>query len=445
MKKIYIIGIWWIGISAIARYYNTKWYQVFGSDAVNSKLIEDLIGEWIDIFIWEQPNFIDTSFEKVIYTESISKNNPEYLKAIDLWIETISYPKAVWQVANDTFLIAISGTHGKSTTTSMTSILLKNSKLNFTSIVWTLLKEFDGKNFFHRKTNNSNDDIFLLEACEYKRSFLNYEPNILAITNIEPDHLDYYKDENDYISAYRQIIDNVKKWWFVILSGQEDNSRQFLWGRQDINYIVINDNNFLHNWQEKNFPKIELNFPWEHILYDAKIVYIIWHILDIKEDIILKSLENYRGAWRRFEEIWYTKNNNLVISDYAHHPTEIIKTLKSIKDKYKDKYLLTIFQPHQYSRTIELIDSFVTSFNHTDKLIISDIYNSRDKKEDIENMTPEKFVNLIKHKNKQDWKWLKNTLKIINEFDNTNNHSIIILMWAGNVDNLRYEIEIIKK
>lgn len=446
-NKIYIIWIWWIWISAIARYYNSIWYEVFWSDKYDSELIWSLKNEWIDIIIWEDEKRIESLIKKdnsliVIYTEAIPENQVELKKARNLWIKTITYPESLANIANDKKLIAVTWTHWKSTTTSLISIILKNSSENFTSIVWTLLKEFWNKNFYYRKEKEKNEEYFAIEACEYKRSFLKYKPSVLVITNIEIDHLDYYKDLEDYIRAFRQMIDNVKSGWFIILDWQENNSRQLINYRQDINYIIIDNDKYNYNWQNFNFPKINLKIPWWHILYDARLAFLVWQMIWIKENSIINSLEEYDWVWRRMEKIWLTENNNLVMSDYWHHPTEIKLTLESIKKSNIDKSIIVIFQPHQYNRTIELIDDFIDSFKYADKLIIPNIYESRDSEIDKKNMSTEIFVSKINHDNKINWEWLDNTLKLINEYDSKNNNSIIILMWAWDVDNLRYKIKI---
>lgn len=440
-KKIFFIWIWWIWISALARYYNEIWYEVHWSDNTNSELVEKLQSEWIVIYIWEKPENIKSDFSKIIYTEAIPETNLEYIKALELNLDLKTYPEALWEIANNKKLIAISWTHWKSTTTSLASILLKNSSEDFTSIVWTILKEFDWKNFYHRNNNNSNNPYFLIEACEYKRSFLNYKPSVVIITNIEIDHLDYYKDEKDYISAYEQLINNIVKDGFVILNWEEKNSKSLIWQRKDINYIVVYNDYFSFNGQEFPFPKIDIKIPWRHILYDAKLVYILWTMIWIEQKNILKSLSLYNWVWRRMENIWQTVNNNVLLSDYWHHPTEISLTLEAIKKSNLDKKILTVFQPHQYSRTIELIDSFKDCFWHTDELIIPNIYESRDTKKDKEKMTTQILVDTINHNNKINWNWLNNTLKLINDFDKKNQNSIIILMWAWNVDSLREKIK----
>jgi len=439
-NKVYIIWIWWIWISAIARYYLAQSYTVYWSDMTSSELIENLENEWAYITIWENPDIISKDFDFVIYTEAVPQKQSEIKKAKDLWLKLLTYPEAIAEITNNKKLITIAWTHWKSTTTSLTSLVLKNSEIDFTSIVWTILKEFDNKNFFHRKDLNE-DEYFVLEACEYKRSFLNYKPTVWVIINIELDHLDYYKDIDDYISAYKEYIDNIKPNWFAILNWEDKNCKTLIWIRKDITYIEVYNRHFSYNGQQINFPIIDMKIPWNHILYDAKIAYIIGHMIWINDKQILEALEWYSWVWRRMELIWNTVHNNVLMSDYWHHPTEISLTLKALKDNNIDKKILTVFQPHQYSRTYELLNDFKDCFKNTDELIIPNIYESRDSEEDKKRMSTEKFINEINHNKKINWNWLENTLKLIEKFDKENSNSIIILMWAWNIDNLRYKIK----
>lgn len=443
-KKVYFIWIWWIWISALARYYNSIWYKVYWSDKVDSELIHNLKKENIDIIIWEDKNRIDNNLELIVFTEAIPENQEEYRQGKKLWIKTLSYPEALWRVVNSKKLISISWTHWKSTTTSMCWIMFKNTDKNFSSIIWTLLKEFWWKNFYHKQENkNDLEEYFIIEACEYRRSFLNYKPYISIMTNIEIDHLDYYKDEKDYIKAFRQYSENIKEWWYLIINWQEKNSRLLLNLRNDINYIEVFDEYFTYYWQKEYFPDIKLKIPWKHILYDAKLVYIVWKILKIEEKIIIDSLESYNWVWRRMEILWETNNWNLIISDYWHHPTEINLTLKAIKEKYVDKEIITIFQPHQYSRTLELLDDFWQCFLYTDKLIIPNIYESRDSQEVKNKINIDILLSKIEIQNKENWHWIENTFKRILELDKEKN-KVFIIMWAWDIDNLRYNLHLKK-
>ncbi len=472
MKKVYVIWVWWIWVSWIARYYNENWYQVYWSDKTWSELIWKLQKEWINIIIWEDGNRIDNSFEKIVYTEAIPKTQSELQKAISMWIKTLTYPEALAEIANKKKLITIAWTHWKSTTTSMTSLVLKNSSKNVNALVGSLLKEFDGKNVYF-----SDSEYFTLEACEYKRSFLSYKPFIWVITNIDLDHLDYYKDLPDYISAFESYVNNIIPWGYLIINWNEENSRKLIWKRDDINYVLVWEDRFEIQpspltplpWgrgelippltkrlgEVFNFPELSLKIPWEHILFDAKLAFVVGKIVWLEDSEIIKTLENYNGIWRRSEVIWLTENNNILMSDYGHHPTEISLNLRALKEKYQPsplpplpwgrgeyRRLVTVFQPHQYNRTLELLEDFKNCFSDTDILIIPDIYESRDTKEDKKKIDGKKLIEYIKHHHKIFWDWLKNTLKLIKKLDKENpSELVIILQWAGNIDDLRYEIE----
>lgn len=444
-KNIYLIGIGGIWVSALARYYLSRNYKVFGSDSTDSELIHALISEWCDIIIWWDPDRITEEIELVIHSEAVPQTQNELSKARDLGVKTFKYNLALAEIANKHKLIAIAGTHGKSTTTSMISQILQNSKEDFSAVIGTLLKEFGGKNFFSRWENN----YFAIEACEYKEHFLAYKPSVAVITNIEYDHADYFKTPESYVDAYEKFIDNIIPWWFCVINWEDINCRSLIWKRKDIHYIIIKHENFstLFPWDElesntEYYPEIVMNVPGEHILFDAKLAYIVSYMIGIPEIIALETLEEYSWVWRRMEKIWSTENWNILMSDYGHHPTEITTTLSALKSWYPEKKLYVAFQPHQYSRTIELLEWFKTCFTHADMIIVPDIYESRDSDEDKAKMDSKIFIEIIKHKQKTDWEWIDNTLKLIKKYDKENpNSSIILLLGAGNIDNIRYKIK----
>jgi len=439
-KKIYVVGIGGIGVSAIARYYLHKWWQVFWSDSTRSELTQTLSWEWMNIIIWTESSRVDDSFDMLVYTEAVSKQQDEVAQAIQNHTPVFTYPEALARIVNDKKLIAIAWTHGKSTTTSLTSLVLKDSEVWVNTIVGTLLKEFGEKNTYFSDSAN-----FVIEACEYKRSFLNYKPVLWVITNIEIDHLDYYKDLKDYVSAYEQFIDNIVPGWFCVLNWDDINCRQLIWKRKDIEYIEVFQELFIHNGQSFTYPNIDIQVPGQHILFDAKIAYIVGHMLWLSDEEITKKLSVYNGVWRRMERIWETVYNNILMSDYWHHPTEVSLTLESIRQKYIDKKIVVIFQPHQYNRTLELLDWFKDCFRHSDLLVIPDIYESRDSEQDKKNMSAEILLEHIKHPNKIFWDGLTNTATWIKDYDKQNpDSSLIVLLGAGSVDDLRFDIEMKK-
>lgn len=349
----------------------------------------------------------------------------------------MTYPESLAEIANQKKLITIAGTHGKSTTTSMTSLVLKNASTNVNALVGSLLREFGGKNVFF-----SESEYFVLEACEYKRSFLRYKPFIGVVTNIELDHLDYYKDLEDYISAFVDYAKNIVSGGYLIIDAKSENALKLANLRDDIHVILMEEDGFLANDAKYFFPEMHLKVPGPHILFDAKLAFIVGKIVGIDDETIKTSLENYNGIWRRSEIIGLTENNNILMSDYGHHPTEISLNLKALREKYHNKKILTIFQPHQYNRTLELLEDFKNCFGDTHILIVPDIYESRDSEEDKAKIDGEKLVNLIHHPHKIFGDGLKNTLSLIKEFDaKYPGELVIILQGAGNVDDLRYDIK----
>lgn len=473
MKKIYCIGIGGIGVSALARYYLSQGYRVFGSDKNDSALITELQKEGCDIIIGSDESRIDESFEKVIYTEAIPSTQAELLKAHTLWLITLKYNQALAELANPHKLIAISGTHGKSTTTSLISLILKNSGENFYSVVGTLLKEFGGKNFYSSQiaasSSPSGEDentdaseacslslrrglgwgiawetspYFSIEACEYKEHFLLYSPLVLIITNIEYDHADYFHTPESYIAAFEKMIDRVLPGGFVVYSIDDLNSQKIVKKRKDISYIWVSQTYFVHNQEKYTFPNIQMQVPGEHILLDAKLAYVVAHMIGVSDDIILKTLWAYSGVWRRMEIIGTTQHGNILMSDYGHHPTEISVTLKALKEGFPEKKLFVIFQPHQYSRTLELLEGFQNCFSDADIVVIPNIYASRDSKEDMQKISAQSLAASIHHPHSFFWDGFENTLKTLEEYEHENpNSSIILLQGAGDVDILRYNIK----
>ncbi len=458
-KHIHIIGIGGIGVSALARYFHSLGYRVTGSDAADSPLIHTLQNEGFQIVIGTDPESITPETEKVIYSEAIVTKpdlpkdeqisaHIEIQKAIQLDIPHVSYPVALGEIFNTKQGIAVTGSHGKSTTTAMLATILAGSSVGGSAIVGTQVPSLGNTNFHAEDAPN-----FVIEACEYKRSFLQYHPYISIIINIDLDHLDYYRDLADYISAFQSFADQTSG--YVILSESDDNSQQLhiplgkkIIVGEKISYFAKVEDLDTHEttFEQKtlDIPTIILQIPGDHILQDAKLAYAAARLLGLTDEEILPKLASYSGSWRRSEIIRTTKHGNILMSDYGHHPSEIRPTLAAIKQKYVDKKLFVVFQPHQYSRTRELLSEFATAFRDADELVIPNIYFSRDKKEDVEWMTTDKLVATIaqNHPHVSNGNGLENTLERILSYDEHNpNSSIILLLGAGDVDNLRSRIQ----
>ena len=461
MQHVHIIGIGGIGVSAVARYYKSLGYSVSWSDGADSELIHTLKNEGMTISIGHDAANLPEYTSLVIYSEAIVTKpdlakeeqlmaNPELAKARNLSIRNLSYPEALAEIVNAKQCIAITGSHGKSTTTSMTAWMLAGSSVGGSAIIGTQVPQLWNSNFHYE-----DSPFITIEACEYKRSFLRYFPFITVITNIDLDHLDYYKDLEDYLSAFQSIVDQTSG--YVLISEWDENAlklridplKKMVVGKNGVVYMragEINENGIIKAITEEvilPIPSMNLLVPGEHILHDAHLAYTVGRLVWLDDTWICQKLESYSGAWRRSEIVKKTEHGNILMSDYGHHPNELKPTLQAIKEKYPEKHLCVIFQPHQYSRTRELLDDFATAFDSADSLVIPDIYFSRDKQEDVLWMTPERLVSVLQKRYPHTingW-WLENTLHWIQDFDKKHPwNAIILLQGAGNVDELRYSI-----
>ncbi|MFH1284812.1 MAG: Mur ligase domain-containing protein, partial [Candidatus Peregrinibacteria bacterium] len=219
-KYIHFVGIGGIGTSAVAQILKARGKIISGSDTVPSDITKSLKNSGIKVSIGHSEKTVSRRHQLVIYSPAIPKNNPELAAARRLKIETLSYPQALGELSKDYFTIAISGTHGKSTTTAMTALILEKGGLDPTVVIGTKIRQFGNKNFRIGKSK-----YLVLEACEYKRSFLEINPDILIITNIEAEHLDYYKNLADYKSAFTQLAKKVPASGFIIIDPTDKNAK----------------------------------------------------------------------------------------------------------------------------------------------------------------------------------------------------------------------------
>ncbi|PIQ12206.1 hypothetical protein COW68_00465, partial [Candidatus Gracilibacteria bacterium CG18_big_fil_WC_8_21_14_2_50_38_16] len=432
-KHYHFIGIGGIGISAIARYYKQLGFTVSGSTDSDSELIQNLQKEGMDIFIGHRAENIPPNTNRIIYTKAVLgtantfeegyRNNIEMLTGFERNIPLISYPDALAEMVNAKKCIAITGSHGKSTTTAMTGIMLAGSTVGNSVLVGTQVPGLGNSNLYIEQS-----EYFTIEACEYKRAFLAYHPYITVITNIDLDHLDYYRDLADYISAFQSLINQTSE--YVVYDMDNLNAQKLDFSKTRAKPIRMNHT----GWYDVDgkfslFPDIELQVPGNHLLFDAKLAFVVGKILGIDGEYIVKKLESYTGCWRRSEIIRTTSAGNILMSDYGHHPTEIRLTLEAIAEKYSDKKLFVVFQPHQHSRTKELLSGFMTAFDSADMLIIPDIYFSRDSDEDVQYMTMDRLINSLNayYPFIRNGKGMKNTLEYIKKYDKENPSSSIIL------------------
>jgi UDP-N-acetylmuramate--alanine ligase len=362
-KNIHFIGIGGIGISAIARMLLLEGKNVSGSDMSESKAVEELRKFGAKINIGHSAGNIPKDTDLVIYTIAIDKENPELKEVVNRNIKKLTYPETLKEISKNKYTIAVSGTHGKTTTTAMIAKIMIDVGLDPTVIVGSFLKGHNS-NFIAGKSK-----YFIVEACEYRRSFLNIKPTIALITNIDNDHLDYYKDIADIQSAFKEFITQVGDNGHIITDIKNKAVCPVL---KNIKGNIINSKDYFQS-------KLKLKIPGEHNKEDASLALAVADILGIDKKLAKKSLEEFSGTWRRFEYKGITKNGVLVYDDYGHHPTEIKATLAGAREFFGKKKIFVAFQPHLYSRTKILLNDFSKAFKDADEVLIAPIYAAREK------------------------------------------------------------------
>lgn len=362
-QKIHFIGIGGIGISAIARMMLLEGKRVSGSDRDDTNITKELKKLGAKIYKGHRGSNLIKDTNLVVYTTAVNFSNPELKKAKKLKIPTLSYPEMLGLLSKDKYTIAVSGTHGKTTTTAMIAKILTDAKFSPTVIVGSLLKGHKS-NFIAGKSK-----YLVCEACEYKRAFLNLSPKIIVITNIDNDHMDYYKSLRDIQKAFGQFAAKLGRDG-VLICDTGDPLLASVIKKVRTKCRVI------------DYSEIRLDFPLKipggHNVKNARAASAVTGILGVNKKTIKKSLENYEGAWRRFEYKGKSKRGVLVYDDYAHHPTEIKATLRGTREFFGKRKVWCVFQPHLFSRTKILLEDFVCSFGDADEVIIVDVYAARE-------------------------------------------------------------------
>ena len=388
--KIFFIGIGGISMSGLAMICKNLGWEVIGSDREDSSVIHQLEKKGIKVYIGHNKDHITSDIDKVVFTAAVKQDNEEIIKTKELGIDLLERSVFLGSIMKEyENSIAVAGTHGKTTTTSMITLIFDKAEKNPTSLIGGMFKNIGGN------VEIGNSDIFISEACEYVDSFLQFYPKVAVITNIEEDHLDYFEDLNQIKSSFLKFANQVKEGGFVIANGDDENVRDALKEcKKDVYYYGFNEGNdfIIDNLEFDNFgyPTFEifyandavlidnykLNVFGKHNVYNATSSIVSACMLNIEKEDIKNAIEKFTGVGRRFEYIG-EKDGVRVFDDYAHHPTEIKSTLDAIKLLKKNRFF-SIFQPHTYTRTKALFKEFVECFDDTDIVIFADIYAARE-------------------------------------------------------------------
>jgi UDP-N-acetylmuramate--alanine ligase len=389
LKNVHLIGIGGIGVSALAEILINNNIKVTGSDIHSSEITKHLETLGVEIFYNHSEDNIHSDIDLLVYSSAVGENNAEMKKAKDLQIPMMSRSEIQGVIMKDfESSIAIAGAHGKTTATSMTSVIFNQTNLDPTVLIGAIVPEIGG----NAKIGNS--DIIITEACEYKENFLDFHYNTAVILNIDEDHLDYFEDLNHIVDAFTKFANQLPKKGQLIINNDDFNAKKILshltidnvvtfgisnesnYTAKNITYNDLGTPKFDLLFNDEILGKIELSIPGRHNIYNSLAAISIAHNYGIEFDIIQSALRSFKGAQRRFE-FKGTHTGAKIIDDYAHHPAEIKATLEAAK-KIQDKKIIVAFQPHTYTRTKELLNEFSLAFENADEVIITDIYAARE-------------------------------------------------------------------
>lgn len=416
--KIYCSGIGGIGLSAYASLQNASGHQVLGSDRTDSALLEDLRNQGIAVTLEQDGSGLPEDLDLFVYSEAIPEDAPERRRAKELSVRQISYFQALSELSKGYTVIAVCGSHGKSSTTAMAAHVLTQAGLDPTVVVGTKVPDLDGKNWRKGKSG-----IFLLEACEYRGSFLHLHPSIILLTSLDWDHVDAYPTQELYKDAYKDFVARLPQNG-TLITHMQDNACAGL-ARESGKTIIDAD-------RQK---KLILSVPGRHMQENALFVQALAEALGVDVRSAEQSLLSFQGTWRRMEEIGES-NGIMYIDDYAHHPKEIFATTAAMRQKYPKKRLVCVFQPHMHDRTLHFYDDFVHAFIGSDVVILTDVYEARKEKKgekaDMEKLASD-VRGIVKGRVQYTGSLEQTELQLRNEL---RSGDIVLFMGAGDITNL---------
>lgn len=454
-NNIYFVGIGGIGMSALARYFNRIGKQVAGYDRTVTELTNELESEGITVHYVDDINLIAENFRDkeatlVVYTPAIPKEHTELNYFFDNGFRVVKRSEALGEITKAAKTVAVAGTHGKTTTSSMVAHILKVANIDIAAFLGGITLNYNS-NLILPESSNLNDSIIVTEADEYDRSFLTLHPYISIITSVDADHLDIYgsreKMHESYIEFAKKIvqngtlivkndlvfekngrsyfIDDLVKNTTILTYSLSDEKADYRASQLRIEngffvYDIITPNGKIEN--------IHLGLPGIHNVENSVAATAAACTAGANFDSIKQALQTFKGAKRRFEFI-VRSPQAVYIDDYAHHPTELEAAIKSVKMLFPDKKITGIFQPHLFTRTRDFAEGFAHSLDMLDKAILLDIYPARELP--IEGVTSNMLLGMMKSNNKR----LSTKKDLVAELEKENNE-VIITLGAGDIDTL---------
>jgi UDP-N-acetylmuramate--alanine ligase len=401
VRAVHFVGMGGAGMSAMASLLLRLGYRVSGSDLKGSSLLEGLKEQGAQVFIGHDARHVGDA-ELVIVTSAVPRDNPEIVEAQRRNIPILPRPDALGQILARYRGIAVSGTHGKSTTSAMIALMLERCGCDPTVLVGGEVSEFKGN------ARLGNSDLCVIEADEYRAAFLKMPPAIAVVTNIEPEHMEFYETEENLLHAFRQFIARAREG--AVLCADDANVRRVMdaaaqrwtYGFSDdadmtARHVRCRDHQttFEIYWRGESVGEATLNVPGKHNVLNACAALTVAHPLGIAWSDAIAAVEPFRGVRRRFELIGEVGGVR-VFDDYAHHPTEVAATIAAARTGYAGRRVFVAFQPHLYSRTQRFVEEFAASLAAADGVVVTEIYPARETP--IEGVSAQLIVDSIRRR-----------------------------------------------
>ncbi|MFK7951312.1 MAG: UDP-N-acetylmuramate--L-alanine ligase [Ekhidna sp.] len=437
INRVYFIGIGGIGMSALARWFSSKNITVAGYDKTESKLTKSLVEEGIEVHYEDDLSSISDDFKSkegtlIVYTPAVPVDHSELLYFQENEFEVKKRSEVLGMITENHLTIAVAGTHGKTTTSSMIAHLLAGTRKGCTAFVGGIMTN-TGTNLIIGDENAP----MVVEADEYDKSFLQLHPKVLIVTSLDPDHLDIYGDETNMLDTYEEFVKRVPAEGKVLMSS--DAGYRINPGNKYISYAIKNGDAvadslrivngafvFTYRHGMEKISDIHLTVPGYHNVENAVAAITVGLLLGMEGKEIRKRMRSYAGVKRRFEYVFRSPTVTLV-DDYAHHPKEIEAFLKSMRSLAGKRKITTIFQPHLFSRTNDFKLEFAQALDMADEIILLDIYPARE--EPIPGITSQTILDLMENEKKV----IIAKDNLIQELENRN-LDVVVTLGAGDID-----------
>jgi len=433
-RHIYFIGIGGIGMSALARYFVKLGVEVSGYDKTETKLTRALMEEGIKVVFKDEIEQIPPFVDLVVYTPAIPSGHKQFNYLKERQVPFLKRAEMLGQISNDKFTIAIAGTHGKTTITSLVAHIFTTAGINIAAFVGGILKNYQ-TNFI----GNADAEVFIAEADEYDRSFLNLKPDIGLISAVDADHLDIYKSKSAMLDSFKAFIAGAKpnaKWIINRKISSELTSLPYfkydLETAADFRVRQLKIENYAYRFsvqtEKELINNLSFSIPGRHNLENVVGAVAIAKLYGIEDRYIEEGLQSYKGVERRFDTV-VNKPGRIFIDDYAHHPEELKACIGAVREFYPDQKITGIFQPHLFSRTRDLADEFARSLEMLDELILLEIYPARE--QPIEGINSSFLLKKVKLKEKQ-----LLTKNEVLDFVSNKKPGVLLSLGAGDIDQL---------